>query len=265
MALLGAAPGCSDTQINDVVLKVFEPRKTPQQNMVAAFASEDPDVRRDALGQVAKSKQCGEDWAVKGYLAIALLDNDPQARCVAVRALELSGDPRAVEACLKLLNHREYPAEEVRPPDDLTRWDATLALAKLSARGLVPEDQAEYARTTFADRLKLDTMWQVRAAAASGLGNYSTAESLGGLISGLNDENFAVVHACEESLVRLTGVTHNCDALAWEAWLEAHTGDPFAEAGNIPESRRPPYRNRFEKAGYDFNEFVRWLVPGRKE
>jgi hypothetical protein len=259
------AGGCSDAQINDVVIKIFEPPRTPQQNLVAAFASEDPDVRRDSLGKVAKSRQHDRDWAVKGYVAIALLDTEPQARCVAIRALARTEDPRAADTVLKLLNCRDYPPQEVRPPDTLTRWDATLALARLSENGLIPSELHDAAQRSLIERLRMDEDPQIRVAAARGLGYYPSEESVRALIGGLNGQQFAAVHECEESLVRLTGCTYDCDPLAWQDWVEAHKDNLFAEAGHIPESRRPPYNNRFEKAAYDMQQFFRWLVPGPKE
>ena len=74
-----------------------------------------------------------------------------------------------------------------------------------------------------------------------------------------------MAHQCEESLVKLTGYTHNSDVTAWQEWLEANCGEMFVHAGEIPESRRPPYRNGIEKTMYDTKELVRWLWPGSKE
>jgi len=233
--------------------------------MVVAFAAEDADERRQALVKVARSKQAGEEWAIKGYMAVALLDTDEQSRCVAIRALARTQDPRAAETTVKLLNFREYPPQDVRPPGPLCRWDATKALADLSAADAVPPELREKARATLTERLRADPESQVRCEAARGLARYPMEETLRVLISGLNDEAFAVVHQCEESLVQLTGYTHNCDALAWEEWLSANDENPFARAGHVPESRRPPYRNRLEKAGYDVKRFMAWLIPGRKE
>lgn len=233
--------------------------------MYAAFASEDADERRSALAKVARSKQRDRSWAIQGYVAIALLDDQPQARCVAIRALAGTGDPAATETALKILNYREHPPAEVRPPDDLTRWDTVEALADLATAGKVPTEHQERVRQTLLDRLRLDTHRHARIAAARGLGNYRDSEVVHALVERLSDEDFAVVHECESALVRLTGRTHYCDALAWKEWLAANESDLFAGAGQIPASRRPPYRNRFEKFGYDARQFLNWLVPGRKE
>ncbi|MFH1747946.1 MAG: HEAT repeat domain-containing protein [Planctomycetota bacterium] len=261
----GLLTGCSDARKNELVVKLFEPKRSPSQNMVAAFAAEDPDVRRAALAKVAQSKDYDRDWAIKGYVAIALLDDNEQARCVALRALARTGDARASETALKLLDYQNHPPAEIRPPGALTRWDAAEALARLSAAEQVPPEPRQQVREILGDRLRADVNRHVRIAAARGLGYYPEAETVPALIAGLNDEDFAVAHQCEESLVRLTGYTHNCNALEWENWLTEHESDLFARAGQIPESRRLPYHNRLEKVGYDFKQFVRWLVPESKD
>ncbi len=233
--------------------------------MLVAVASEDPDVRRDAVAQIAKSKQSKAEWAIKGFIAIALLESDAQARCVAIRALARTSDPRAVETMLKILHHREYPPQEVWPPDALCRWDATEVLANLSAAGAVPQEQRDRVRQTLLERLRSDSDRHARIAAARGLGYYADEEVLQGLIDGLRDEDFAVVHECEASLIRLTGETHDGNALAWSDWLEVNRGQAFARAGQVPVSRRAPYDDRWGKAAYDTRELFRWLWPGRKE
>lgn len=264
---LACAPGCSEQQfsLDAAVKKLFEPRRTPQQYMLIAVSDADSDVRREAVARVAASKQARLDWAVQGFAAIALLENDPHARSVAIRGLVQSDDPRAAEVCLKLLNHEEYPASEVRPPDDVVRAEAAMALAALLGTGRVPAESRESARDTLLRLLAVDEDRHARIAAARGLGFFQETSSLEALIQGLRDADFAVVHECESSLVRLTGETHRCNALDWEAWYEAHKSDAFANAGQVPESRRPPYDNRFEKFVYDSGQVVEWLWPGKKE
>lgn len=264
---LVCAPGCGEQKfsLDAAVKKLFEPRRTPQQYMLIAVSDADSDVRREAVAKVAASKQARLDWAVQGFAAIALLENNPHARSVAIRGLVQSNDPLATEVCLKLLNHEEYPASEVRPPDDVVRAEAAMALATLLGSDRVPADSRPIARDTFLRLLTVDEDRHARIAAARGLGFFPETSSLEALIQGLRDSDFAVVHECESSLVRLTGETHHCNALDWEAWYESHKSDAFANAGQVPESRRPPYDNRFEKFFYDSGQVVEWLWPGKKE
>lgn len=233
--------------------------------MLVAVTEEDPDLRRDAVSRIAQSKQNGKEWAIKGYSTIALLETNSQTRCVAIRALARTGDPRAAEVLLKILNYADQPPEEVRPPDDLCRWDATLGLAGLSAAGQVPAEARDAARDALLNVLKGDTNRNARAAAARGLGYYSSLEVVQALIEALRDADFAVVHECEESLVRLTGSTQNCSAPAWEAWYAANEQDLFAHAGQVPASRRPAQRNGFEKAGEDLRRLWEWTAPATEK
>ncbi len=232
--------------------------------MLIAVSDADPDLRREAVAKVAESKKFDEEWAIKGFVAIALLESDPQARCVAVRGLGRSGDPRAVETCLKILNHRQHPPGEVQPPDDLCRWDATAALAELSA-GSLSDDLRVQILETLLDRLKADPDRHVRMSAARGLRHSADIAAIRGLINGLRDEDFAVVHQCEHSLAWLTGTTHDCDPYRWEQWLAAHEREVFARIGDPPESRKPPYEGRWGKVSYKTKQFFQWIFPGRKE
>lgn len=262
--LAGCGAGGFETKLDEGFQRVFQPRRTPQQYMLVAVSSEDPDLRRDAVARISKSKHYDREWAIKGFVAIALLESEPQTRCVAIRALARTGDPRATETALKILNYERYPPQEVWPPVAVVRWDATQALAELSARGEVPEGSREDVFRTLLDRLRNDSDRHARIVAARGLAHYPDERTVSALIEGLRDADFAVIHQCEESLVKLTGRTHDGDALAWEDWLEANGESVFAHAGEIPESRRPPYRNRWEKAAYDTQDLLRWLWPGPK-
>lgn len=265
VALAQCACGCSELNLDAAVKKIFEPRRTPQQYMLIAVSDADSDIRREAIAKVARSDQNRLDWAIQGFVAIALLESDPHARCVAIRALRQSGDPRAVEVCLKLLNHREYPPQEVREPDDVVRWEAATALAGLCEQQAVPEPSRAAVRETFLKLLPSDPSRHVRIGAARGLGCFPDVQSLEALLQALRDEDFAVVHQAESSLVKLTGQTHHCNALDWQAWYEANRQQPFANAGSVPESRRPPYDSRLEKIAYDTRQVLEWLWPGRKK
>jgi HEAT repeat protein len=263
--LAGCKSGGFSGSLDAGVKKLLEPRKTPQQYMLIAVSSSDADARRDAVIQINRSKQYNKEWAIKGFVAIATLETEPQTRCIAIRALVRSGDPRAVEAALKIINYQDYPPQEVYPPPPVVRWDATAALADLSAAGRVPEELRTVVHTTLIKQLKMDADRHARIAAGRGLGYYPQDESVKALIDGLRDEDFAVIFECEGALVRLTGQTHNGNALAWEEWYAAHPDDAFAHAGEIPESRRPPYTNGLGKLHYDMRQTAEWLWPGSKE
>jgi hypothetical protein len=271
LVLLASVAGCSnneasvDASLDRAFKKLFEPRRTPQQYMVLAVSSEDADVRRDAVAKISESKLYDREWAVKGFIAIALLESEEQTRCVAIRALARTSDPRAFQTMLKILNHRDHPPEEVWPPTDLVRWDATLALAVLSEKDAILEEQRDAVQAALIERLRRDSNRHARIAAARGLGCYLDEAVIEALIAGLRDEDFTVAHECENSLVKLTGRTHNTDVLAWEEWFDEHRDRAFAHAGEIPPERQLPYDNRWEKSWWETKELVRWLWPGEKE
>ncbi len=237
----------------------------PREKMIIAVSDEDPDVRRVAVTEVANGKSVSAPWAIDGFVAIAALDRDTQARCVALRALGRSGSTRGVDTCLMILNHTAYPPTEVRPPDALCRWDAAAALTELAAGTAFGPEQQAAAEPVLIKCLESDTEPHVRLHAADVLGQIATIRSLDALIAGLRDRNFAVVSACENALVRLTGQTHDCDAYAWKQWREQHGNDPFANAGRIPESRRAPYDGPIDRALYRSRQNLRWIFPGPKK
>jgi hypothetical protein len=74
--------------------------------------------------------------------------------------------------------------------------------------------------------------------AIEALGECQDPRVLNPLIRVLRSNDFALADRAEESLIQLTGTTHNYDPQAWEAWLAA-TQDPFARAGERPPITRP--------------------------
>lgn len=262
--------GCADTggkldaAFDSAFKKIFQPRRSAQQYMLAAVSDSDADVRREAVARVARSKKVREDWAIKGLIAIATLESDPQTRSVAIRALAATDDLRAADVMLRILNYNTQPPAEIRPPEDEARWEATVALADLSQRARVPPELHDLARTTLLERLKRDSNRLVRVAAARGLGCYPHADSVAGLIDGLRDADFAVIAECESALVRLTGHTADYSAPAWDAWASQHADTLFAGRGTVPDSRKPPYSTRLGKFAYDARQLWDWAFPPKK-
>ena len=260
----GCESGAFSATLDRGVKKLFKPKRTPQQHILIAVSDVDPDIRRRSAAKVAESKQYGEEWAIKGFIAIAALESDPQTRCVAIRGLGRSRDRRAAETFLKILNYREFPAEQVQPPGALCRWDTTAALADIAAESL-PEDQRQKTMQTFLEHLKADPDRNVRTAAARGLQYFSQTPALLGLIEGLRDENFAVAYQCEMSLAYMTGVTYGCNPYPWEQWYEENREHLFAQGGELPDSKKPPYQGRWDKFSYQTKQMFHWLFPGKKE
>jgi HEAT repeat protein len=256
--LCALAAGCNTADLDMGFRKLFEPQRTPQQNMVIAVSDPDPDVRRDAAAKLAASGQITQEWAVNGLTAIALLEVNPQTRCVAIRGLAAGRDPRAVDAMLKILNHTRHPLREVRAPGELVRWDAALALAELSEARVVTVEQADAVRETLLERLRNDPDRHVRIAAARGLACCPQRDAVDGLIRALADDDFAVVAAATRSLERLTGARLGSDAQAWSQWLTEH---PSPELSVRPP---PARRTWWQRMGQGTRDLFGWLFPGPK-
>ena len=263
LALCGCESGGLSLNMDEGLQNLFKPRRTPQQYILIAVSDADPDMRREAAVKVAESKKYNEEWAIKGFMAIAALEDDPQTRCIAIRGLARSRDPRGAETFLKILNAKDYPPQEVRSADDLSRWDTTSALADFAGECL-PEELQDKTRETFIALLKSDTNRNVRTNAARGLQYFSHSDAVDSLINGLRDTDFTVAYQCEMSLAYLTGVTNGCDAYAWQQWRDAHGNDLFAQGGTLPPELQKPYKGRLGQMAYDTKRAWQWLFPGKK-
>ncbi len=242
----------------------LQPPRSAQDEMLRAVETNDPDVRRKSLARVSKSRSHDQDWAIEGYVAIALLESDSQSRSVALRGLDRTTDPRASETALKILNHKDYPPEQVTPPDGLVRADSLRLLADHVRAGHIPAGATDAVREAFIRHLRGDTHREARQASARGLAGCRHADALTALIGGLEDADFAVVYECENSLKILTGQALPPDAAAWREWASAHPADAFAEA----RDPAPPPNNaqaRMEKMAHEFRLINEWLWPAEKK
>lgn len=269
--LLGVlfAGGCQDPEIefnlSDLKSDLFAPKRPPRECMLVATSESDADTRREALVRVVRSDQYAESWAVDGFVAIALLEIDPQTRCVAIRALARIGDERCADTLLRILNFAAEDPHTVRPPADVCRADAAEGVARLLEAGKMNDKQRALAGTILRPLVTTDSSAAVRRAAARSLGFIRDPESIRTLITGLRDTEFTVVYACEEALVRLAGVTHRTNVADWEAWFDANHENPFANAGRIPDERRNPYDGPLGKAVHEMKQTWEWIFPAAAE
>lgn len=228
-------------------LRDFQLTTSNRDYMAIAVSEQPADVRRRAATKVAESRDRDKPWAVEGFTSIALLDGDTQTRCVAMRALGKSKDPNATLTLVRVLRRAAQPNDSVREPSMTTRWDAAKVLADRLAKGRVIERDLPVVVAVLGERLQNDTAKHVRSESARGLGHcIGEHEVFDALFSGLADDEFAVVYACEEALIALTGVTHDADPKAWRAWYAQNRDLAFANAGEVPESRqRSKWRERW--------------------
>lgn len=243
---------------------LVQPERSPQQYLLVAVSDADPDIRRDAIAEVAESDQSGKDWAIKGMSTVALLETDTHARCVAIRGLGASGRPEGVDVALKILNAPSYVASEVWPPGPLVRADAAAVLSEAADRGAILPEQRELVRATLIASLK-DEEPEVRVPAAKGLRRFPEPEVVDALIEATRDDVFAVAYEADYSLAVLTGQSFDCRYHAWAAWREANANRLFVDGGRMPEKHQPPYSGRWGKFVYDSKKVFQTIVPASKE
>jgi len=245
-ALLAA--GCQNGKLPS--LRQLLDKPSPKQQMMQALTDPDADHRREAVVALSRSDELTRDWALDGLDIVARLDESPQVRCVAIRALARTGLPRVMPGLLMILNHRDFRGR-VRTPSAPVRVDATRALADLLGLCVATSQPATRPATihdsleTFCRLLLNDPHRDVRQSAAVALGDLPDRRSLEALIAALTDEDFGVVYRAEQSLIALTGRTFEHDPDAWRDWIEA-TPDPFARRGQIPPGLIPPSPGRWQ-------------------
>jgi len=211
--------------------------RSPQQNYRTALEAEHADARRDAVARIAESTYYDSENAFAVLDAVARTDPVSQIRCIAVRAFSLYKDDRPVGPLLTILQARSR-SQEALPADEDARWETVRALLALIRKGVVSDEFRPIARDILIKLLETDPSRNVRITSAEALGEFKDREVLAPLIRSLRNKDFGIAERAENSLISLTGVTHDYDATAWEAWV-ASAQDPFAHAGETPPVTRP--------------------------
>jgi len=169
----------------------------------------DADVRRKAIANLVDHVYGDTNNAVKMYRLLLgasgnpptaqfPADPDPTVRAISAKALGIHGEPQDVLILLPL----------IKDDSGMVRLEAATALQKLHN----PAAVGPLVGTLIGDQSNRDAIAStadedpdVRAAAATALGQYKRPRAYGGLVTGLFDRDFAVVAACHESLVTMTG------------------------------------------------------------
>lgn len=203
-----------------------------------ALESENADDRRRGVIGLAESSDGDADWAMKVYDTIARTDRDPSVRCAAVHALGERPDATRAAAALGLLASPEARAETIRPAPPSVRWEAAKLLQRIVQDSAYDSSQRPDIVRTLLDRLARDRDRNVRLTAIETLVYFPEPPVAHALVDVLAEEDdYALQHAAEMSLVALTGRTFNGDPRAWRQWL-SESEDAFANAGAMPEELR---------------------------
>lgn len=229
--IAGFLCGCSGKN------KTWYQRKTSKDYVDLALESPNPDERREGVNGLSNSADAATDWAVKVFDTIARTDSNTAVRCAAVRAMHRSAGPRHLPTLLKILRSASQRLDDVRPAPGPLRWEAARLLTLIVGGHSYEGSQRDELIRVLRERATDDRDRNVRLALIEALGFFHDRTVLETLITLLQDEDFAITRAAEQSLIALTGVTHRHNSDAWRTWL-AQTTDPFERTGHIPAEAR---------------------------
>lgn len=189
----------------------------------AAMALDPYDANRRAIGTLTLANQPFAREAV--YIRLFVdnaADADPLVRQAALRGLAIHGRPEHATILAAALTDA-VPAVRLEAARGLQRLHnpATIEALLIAAR----EPDALRERTSRGVRIS-EPDAQVRAEAASALGQYPDARVLQTLVAALDDSDLSVNRAALGSLRFLTGQDLGVDRQAWTGWLR-ETKEPF--------------------------------------
>lgn len=222
-------PGCSGAKHKPWIQKP----KTSKDYLDMALEADSADERRKGVIGLADSRDGQTDWAMKVYDTIARTDVNAATRCAALHAMAPAAGEAQVPTLLKVLSSVEKKHEDVRPAPGAVRWEAAKTLHAVADRGAYTEAQRGEIVQTLIEATASDKDRNVRLTAIDTLAIYQEPSVPPALVAVLAEDDFALRHAAEMSLIALTGHTHDHSAEAWRTWL-AETPNPFAEAGQTP-------------------------------
>jgi hypothetical protein len=223
-----AVPGCLDPATraqmakSDSILGAIKTQPTPRD--AAAWATDPYDADKKARGTtlVLNAPFGGADAWLALYREY-LTDPSPGVRASAARGLGLHGSPEDVPLIVPMLKDKEKSV----------RLDAVKALQRL-------HNPVAIAPLIAAMDSQKEVEPDVRAEAASALGQYPENRVLGALIAALADDQLIVSNSAWSSLRTLTGnETLSDDHKSWTNWAK-DTKTPFA-------NQRPYYYPVFRR------------------
>ncbi len=199
--------------------------------LTEALQSESPDERRRAIERVTDSKYGDSDVSVQTMSLIVRTDTSQVVRRIAARSLGQSRHASAFEPLWQVLDAPNH-TQDIREPDAALRRACIEAVDLLVQAGMSPDVESQLVRLV-AQAMLADADRGVRIAAARLLRWFRHPDALDALIEVLRVPEFAVAYEAEQSLIALTGHTHNRRYDAWRMWRE-DADDPFADAGQTP-------------------------------
>jgi len=230
--------GCESVNqgLNDIATSLTP--KTPRQAAEMALDQDDPEKRREGILLIANSTIGGEDVYVTLYREYVRFEQDALTKAAALRALARHGLPDDAPLFQPHLKHENVQV----------RWEAAKGLQRLH-NPVVAQDLVEVLRDE-SERA------EIRAAAATALGQYPQDNVFQGLLTALTARQLSINVAAERSLNTLTGKTFGYDDRAWLRWYNAtvKTGDAFA-------GRKDDFYPTYSRAYTTLEKLTFWSKP----
>lgn len=176
-----------------------------------------------------------------------LADKDPSVRMASIRGLANHGEPRHVELLIPMLKD-ESVLVRVEAARALQRLHDDTAVEPLITVMRAPEPDPR------SRKMLGETEPEVRAEAATALGQYDEAKVVRQLIIALDDTDLTVNRNAQNSLKVLTGQDFGLERNAWSTWMEKFSDNPQAMFLGRGMYTYPVYNRK--KRIYEYLPFV---------
>lgn len=200
-----AGCGSTDNPMDSLTKGLLPP--TPGEAARDAFNVYDPDKRRQAVNLLSAAKFGGEEAYVKMY-RILIDDPDATVRAACIKALGMHG---TVEDVPLIVNHAGDAAAFVR-------WEVAQSLGKIHNPAAI---------APLVKLMTRDEDGDVRMSAAAALGQYAEPAVFNALVSALDDTDYGVVVAAQQSLKTITGYDFGIDPAMWLIYQDKNSGKVF--------------------------------------
>lgn len=204
-----------------------------------------PDHRRDAIQQLARTRFAEHDSAVDACLLIARRDPSEGVRCAAIALVARSRRDDAGAALVDIVGGAAASGTSACGRDGLAALNGLLPRVR---EGRLSPEQVDWLTKAAIRLMGPDESRDVRIASAMILGEIPRRESVTALIGSVRDADYGIAYQAERSLMRLTGVTQGHDPQAWQDWTRsnadwfAHRGALDGELESVGSKRWWPWR-----------------------
>ena len=197
-------------------------RATGWEELSEQLASEDADLRREAVLLLGKPRRSKAQVTPEILAVLALDDPDELVQATAIEVLARISDRKTVIDIL---------AQTSRSDSQQVRLASVKALER---------HRSDKSLEILLDRLANDEVAPVKAQAAQLLSGYRKQRVLERLLNALTDDDFQVSYQVRESLKKLKGRDFEYDVFAWKKWIKGQQ-NPFSavDVGPAAHQRSP--------------------------